>query len=501
MSTSDTPYEISLIEKGVLAAVLDDAEVAGVVAEILDPLDFVEPRNETIFRKVMQFYTEGRPFDILQMTHSLAEEGQLNLVGGLSYFMELLDVDALHANADPITYASIVKEASDRRSLSLVGANMQQQAQSGSGMNSDDIVAYMQANVQKFAEGSFGGTGIKLSDCLDDEFSILEDNFYNGTAEADFIPTGFVDLDASINGLAPGQMIIIAGRPGMGKTTLALDFARNAAFLSDKTVLFFSLEMRTRELLHKLWAAEAHVPHKKIRAAKDLTEEDWRKLGKAKEKLANANFYVDDSEQLDFAMLRAKCLKQKARADGLDLVILDYLQLMDAGKGNDPREQKIAAISRGVKNLAKELDCPIIVLAQLNRGSVNRPDKTPVASDLRESGSLEQDADVVILLNRPEVFDPNNKPGITEIIVDKVRAGERGTIDVISLLAYSKFGNGVGKYAATEQEIAEHEDAPPPPPEEDVFSADFPEDTANQGSQTETAELIGSEPETGGSAW
>lgn len=512
MSMTEAHQEVSLFEKGVLAAVLDDSEVAGVVAEILEPSDFAEPRHEMIFSKALQFYQEGLPFDVLQMVNSIANDGNLDKVGGYQYFMEILDVEAVYANADPVTYALNVREFSQRRALSLVGMKIQEQSRFNSGEQSEDIVAYMQSNVQDFSSRSFSNGFVKLSDIMDETLLELEDAILNGVVSDESIPTGFIDLDDRIGGLFPGQMVIIAGRPASGKTTLALDFARNASILSEKSVLFFSLEMSQKELSQKLLSAEAHVEHSKIRLGKGITQDDYDRIKKANEKLKSVNLYVDDNPELDLVRLQAKCLKQSASPQGLDLVIIDYLQLMKAPPGKNNREQEIAEISRNVKIMAKKLGVPIIILAQLNRGNVNRTDKTPMVSDLRESGSLEQDADMVLLVHRPEVFDPNDKPGITEIIAGKVRAGQPGTVDVISLLEYSKFANGTGMYRATEEPLPEeYPDGGgdiPPMPEEDVFSDEFPVDehSGDYGDVSiapldhEEREAV-SDPGEGGMAW
>lgn len=516
MSMAINNQPIELIEKGVLAAVLDDSEVAGVVAEILNPIDFSEPRHEIVFRKALDFYRDGKAFDILHFVNSIAEDGNLNSIGGYEFFMELMDVEAVYANADPVVYAEIVRENSQRRALNLVGTKISENSMTGSGYKADDLVAYMQSSVSKFAENSFSTGPAKIADMMDQTFADLEDLVLNGIAHQSVTPTGFIDLDVRISGgFRPGNMAIIAARPGFGKTTLALDIARNAAFMAEKSVVFFSLEMGAKELVLKLLAAEAHVHHAKLMSGEGLTEDDWARLQRARAKLAASDLRVDDSPKLDLVSLRAKCLKQKMRPEGLDLVFIDYLQLMEAPPGHQSREQQVSEISRTIKLLAKELECPIVVLAQLNRGNVNRTDKTPMASDLRESGSLEQDADLVLLLHSREAYDPNDKPGITEIIVGKARAGKTGVVDVMSLLEYAKFGNATGKYQAEQGEIP-NDDDPPPPPEEDVFAEDFPNDNLaivelennSQDSPNlsisaleETREIEIGDPDSGGAAW
>lgn len=472
----------TMFEQGILAAVLDDAEVAGAVAEIIDPNDFIEPRHSIIFDKVLDFYRTGKTLDVLNMVESITNDGQLDVVGGVNYFLELMDPNAIYANADPVTYALTVKEHSTQRQLRIIAEKIRDYATPGSGMASEDTVAFMNSQVRAFSETSFGGGLMRMSDVADDAYAKIEDMIVNGVVEEKGVPTGFIDLDERIGGLFPGQMVIVAGRPGMGKTTLALDFARNAAFLADKTVAFFSLEMGRNELMEKIISAEAHVKHKRIRMGKEIDMDDWDKIQKAKEKFKKANFFIDDHPQLDLVRLQSQLQKMSAKPEGLDLVVIDYLQLMQAPPGKSSREQEIAEISRNIKLMSKEFGVPIIILAQLNRGNTNRTDKRPMASDLRESGSLEQDADAVLLVHRPEEYDPNDKPGITEIVVGKVRAGQQGIVDVMSLLEYSKFGNAAGHFAATEPPMDDL------PPDNYDPGADIPEDSVAHFETSQTAQ-------------
>lgn len=503
MAHHDPAQESALFEKGILAAALGDSEVASAVAEIIEPSDFLEPRHAIIFSKILEFYRNGKVFDVLEMVESITQEGNLDMVGGVPYFMEILDPEAIYANADPITYALTVKSHAEQRELYIIGEKIKESSRPGSGKTPEDTVAYMNSEVRKFSESSFGSGLVRISEAADEAFERLEDIFLNGVVEESGVPTGFIDLDDHLGGLFPGQMIIVAGRPAMGKTTFALDLARNACFLSDKSVAFFSLEMGRAELMQKIIAAEAHVKHQKIRLGAGLTDDEWQRIQDSRRKFHNSKFFIDDNPQLDLVSLQAKCQKLMAQPEGLDMVVIDYLQLMKAPPGKSSREQEVAEISRSIKLLAKEMGIPIIILAQLNRGSTARGDKRPEASDLRESGSLEQDADTVLLVHRPEEYDPNEKPGITEIVIGKARASSRSIVDVMSLLEYSKFGNAAGRFAASEPPL--DEDAPPPPFEDEGPTGDFevptpPSDEPHERyEEPATAGL--SEAGGGGDAW
>lgn len=441
---------IDLMEKGVLSSILADNEVLGVITEMLEIEDFYDPRHKTIYSKILDFHRNHQALDALSIIEAIIEDGFAGLNINAEYFMEMFEKTSFTSNQDPVYYADRIKENSHRRKLNLIGREISQLSVPGSGATSEDIVSKMQEYVREFTSISYGQDYVTLESIGDDLLGDLQNRFTNPDATSKFIPTGFYDVDDRLGGgFSPGQMVIIAGRPGMGKTTVALDFLRNASLLADKSVMFFSLEMSREELTHKLWSAEAHVKHKKIRKAEDIQPDEWERIMNAKEKFDNTNFSIYDDPNLDMLTLRAKCEKQKARPEGLDIVVVDYLQLMKTEKA-DNRQQEVANMSRELKLLAKELDVPVIILSQLNRGNTNRPGNRPLVSDLRESGSLEQDADVVLLVHRPEEYDPNEKPGITELILGKIRAGNPGTVDVISLLEYSKFANSQGVFQASE---------------------------------------------------
>lgn len=505
---------IDLMEKGVLSSILADNEVLGIITEMLEVEDFYDPKHKTIYSKIIEFYRNNRVLDAISIIESIIDDGFASLNINAEYFVEMFEKTSFASNQDPVYYADRIKENSHRRKLNLIGREISQLAIPGSGVSSENIVSKMQEYVREFTSISYGQDYVSMESISDDLFDDLQHRFTSGEATSHFIPTGFYDLDDRLGGgFAPGQMVIIAGRPGMGKTTVALDFLRNASLLADKSVMFFSLEMDRTELTHKLWAAEAHVKHKKIRKAEGLEPDEWERIMNAKEKFANSHFSLYDDPNLDMLTLRAKCEKQKARPEGLDIVVVDYLQLMQTVKA-DNRQQEISNMSRELKILAKELGVPLLILSQLNRGNTNRPGNRPLVSDLRESGSLEQDADIVLLVHRPEEYDPNEKPGVTELILGKVRAGNPGTVDVISLLEYSKFANSQGIFQASEKvEMPDFNDdnielsesaivnEPPtnsPTPQFTESTQEYSEPTGGMFPATET---MGSDPDSEESAW
>jgi replicative DNA helicase len=261
------------------------------------------------------------------------------------------------------------------------------------------------------------------------------------------IPSGFQLLDDMTGGFKGGQVIIIAARPAVGKSTLAVDFGRAAVFLAGKTVLMFSLEMGAKEVVSRIISAEAGVKTQDLKKG-TLTELDWMQVEEAKKRFQTGTFLIDADPKMSVARIKSVANRQKLKPEGLDMVIIDYLQLMESSGNigrNSSREQVVSEMSRGLKLLAKDLDVPVIVLSQLNRKSEERQDTRPLVSDLRESGSLEQDADIVFLIHRPEVSDPNNRPGEADLIIGKHRGGPTGKIPLTSMLEYSKFFPGEGR--------------------------------------------------------
>lgn len=502
MSTRPSAPQDTLIEKGVLASIFDDVDMIGFVAEILTPEDFNEPKHELIYRTVLDFYERNEQFDILKVANKLSHDGDLGKIGGVPYLSELVDPDTIYANTDPVGYALMVQENSIRRQLDIFGHSVAEKTMPGSGYDPDSTIAYAQEELRKLSEiGSAQGEVQRAGDLVEDAFAEIE---YKSTIDESIaigVPSGFVDLDSMTTGFGPSQMIILGGRPAMGKTSVALDFVRAAALLAAKTAIFFSLEMGKNEVMQKVLSAHAHVEFEKIKKG-TVNAEEWGRLRSASEDLKNSNLLIDDTPELSLVNLRAKCLKQKARPEGLDVVVIDYLQLMSVPKvsASDGRQTAVSALSRGVKLLAKELQVPIIILSQLSREVEKRNDKTPLPSDLRESGSLEQDADIVMFIHRPEYYDPNDRPGQAMLIVAKHRGGRTGAVTLIPLLEYSKFANGAGKFAA---EAPDDPDTLPPDEGDDPFGSvsDVAAEPVYDDVYQAEPEYDASEPDSGGTAW
>lgn len=453
----------ALAERGVLASIFEDPEVFPVVSEILEPDDFFEPQNAIIYAVMLTMYQAGDYIGVIQVQHQLTKAGTAAQAGGLPYLLELTNPEAPYAYiAALVDYIDIVRENADLRKLQSALAISEEKTRPGSNYNFDEALSYAEGALHAIAEVTVRTDIARMSDFIDTEFDAMIERGELPDGIATGVPTGFTDLDKDTTGFHPGQVIIIAARPAMGKSTLAIDFARGASIRAGKTSLVFSLEMGKQEIVQRVLAAESLVELKKIRAGKGLTNDDWRHLKRAKEELSNSNLMIDDNPSLNLVSLRTKCLRQQSSKEGLDIVIIDYLQLMDfETKGSNlSREQLVSAGSRGIKLLAKELGVPIIILCQLNRKVEERSEKVPMASDLRESGSLEQDADIILLLHRPESYDVNDRPGQADLIIAKHRNGPTGKIVLVPLLNVSKFASSTGIFPADMIDPVEEGTAP-----------------------------------------
>jgi replicative DNA helicase len=440
----------SLIEKAFLCSLFVDSTLLPTVTEILEAESFLEPRNELIYRTIASLYEQGHDASVTSVAANLNKEGLLENAGGISYLREIVIPTEMHAmGADPIGMAEIIKEEAKRRDLRLAGEQITNKSVERNGTSADDVLAIAEQAILEISnKDAASTTSASLTDLLPDaleELRTAKERAENATAG---IPTGLPELDEMTNGFKAGQMIIIAARPAIGKSTLAVDFARSAAFLAGKTVLFFSLEMAKMELVNRIISAEARVETSKMKKG-ELDENDWMNIEEAKSRLQNGTFIIDDQPKTGLSRIRSVATRQKYKPEGLDMIVIDYLGLMETpstGRSSDSRQTDISSLSRGIKLLAKELEVPIIILSQLNRKSEERTDGKPMLSDLRESGSLEQDADMVFLIHRPEAVDENNRPGETDLIVAKHRGGPKGTVPLTSMLSYCKFVPGQGVY-------------------------------------------------------
>lgn len=424
-----------LAEQSVIGAMILSKNAIADVYRILLPTDFYESRHETIFNTIVDLYSAGDSVDPLTLTSALEKNGTLSQVGGLDYIYTLTHVVPTHANAS--YYAEIVRDKATLRGLVEAGTRI---AQLGWASEEGDAKELINTAHQELDRVSSKRTS--------EDYKVLEEllppviNDITHTDEnPDIVRSGFVDFDKEIQGFRPGQMIIVAARPGMGKSTFALDVCRHAAIHHDQTAAIFSLEMSYAEIIKRLISAEASVKLSVINAglsSADDSQSNWRNIANATNRMFKKPLFIDDSPNLTMPEIRAKCRRLKYNHN-LSIAVVDYLQLMEGRGRAESRQQEVSEISRSLKLLAKELEIPIIAVAQLNRGPEARTDKKPMMSDLRESGSLEQDADMVLLLHRPEYYNPDDRPGEADLYVAKHRNGRTGTVRLTFQGSLSRF--------------------------------------------------------------
>ena len=424
-------------EQAVIGSMLTDQDAVVSAIEVLEPEDFYREDNKIIFEAILNIYNRAEPIDIITLKSELSSMGKLDSVGGLEYIAELPDKVPTTANVE--MYIKIVEEKSMLRSLvktanEIISLGYDETEDVEDIMDSAEkkIFDVMQRKNQK------GYSTIK--DILVESFTKLE-QLYNQKQHVTGVPTGFTDLDNKTAGLHGSELILIAARPAMGKTALALNIGTYAATRANVPVAIFSLEMSKEQLGNRILCSEALVDSNKVRTGK-LDDEEWAKLAEASGELSNAEIYVDDTPGISIMEIRAKCRKLKLEKN-IGLVIVDYLQLIQGtGKRGASREQEISEISRSLKILAKEINVPVIALSQLSRAVEGRPDHRPMLADLRESGAIEQDADIVMFIYRDDYYNEDSeKKNIAEIIIAKQRSGSTGTIELAWLGSYTKFAN------------------------------------------------------------
>ena len=425
-------------ERSVLGAMLLNQDVITDVSDALRPEDFYFPANQLVYRTITDLYAHGSDIDAVVVAGQLDRNNDLERVGGAPYLHTLISEVPTAANAR--YYAEIVEEKSILRQLVNAGTHVVQLGYEGEdGMEIDAVVDRAQQELFQISRKNAGEDYKVLGDLLQDTVDELAAIAQGGGLEQG-VPTGFIDLDKLTNGLHAGQMIIIAARPGVGKSTLALDFMRSCSIQQGKTSVIFSLEMSASEIIMRMLSAETEIKLSSMRSGQ-MGEQDWEKLTRRLEEIQDAPLFIDDSPNLTMMEIRSKARRLKQQ-QGLDLIVLDYLQLMSSGKRVESRQQEVSEFSRNLKLLAKELEVPVIAISQLNRGPEARTDKKPQLADLRESGSLEQDADMVFLLYRPDSQDRDDeRAGEADIIVAKHRGGPIDTIPVAHQLHYSRFVN------------------------------------------------------------
>lgn len=423
-------------EQSVLGGMLLSKDAIADVVEVLKGHDFYRPSHETIYQAILDLYAKGEPADPITVGAELTRRGEISKVGGAAYLHTLVQSVPTAANAE--YYAEIVHERAVLRRLVAAGTKITQMGYAADG-DVDEIVNSAQAEIYAVTEQRTSEDYLPLGDIMEGALDEIE-AIGSRSGQMSGVPTGFTDLDSLTNGLHPGQMIVIAARPAMGKSTLALDFARACSIKSNLPSVIFSLEMGRNEIAMRLLSAEARVALHHMRSG-TMTDDDWTRLARRMPDVSAAPLYIDDSPNLSMMEIRAKCRRLKQRND-LSLVVIDYLQLMQSGGSRRPesRQQEVSDMSRNLKLLAKELEVPVIALSQLNRGPEQRTDKKPMVSDLRESGSIEQDADMVILLHREDAYEKESpRAGEADLIVAKHRNGPTATITVAFQGHYSRF--------------------------------------------------------------
>jgi replicative DNA helicase len=429
-----TPPQDLEAEQSVLGGMLLSKDAIADVVEVVRSADFYKPAHQTIYDAVLDLYGRGEPADAVTVSAELTKRGELARVGGGGYLHSLMMSVPTAANAG--YYARIVTERAIMRRLVEAGTRITQMGYGDTG-DVDDVVDRAQAEVYAVTERRTSEDYVPLADIMEGTLDEIEAIGSRDGAMVG-VPTGFSDLDVLTNGLHPGQLIVVAARPGLGKSTVALDFARSASIRHGLTSVIFSLEMTRNEITMRLLSAEARVGLQHMRTG-SLSDEDWNKLARKMSEVASAPLFIDDSPNMTMMEIRAKCRRLKQRHD-LRLVVVDYLQLMSSGKRVESRQQEVAEFSRALKLLAKELELPVVALSQLNRGPEQRSDKQPMLADLRESGSIEQDADLVMLLHREDAYERESpRAGEADFIIAKHRNGPTAKVTVAFQGHYSRF--------------------------------------------------------------
>lgn len=440
-------------EQSVIGGLMLDNRAWERIADRVGEEDFYRQDHRLIFRAVRELVETDRPCDVLTLSETLENRRELDAAGGLAYLAELAKNTPSVANIG--AYADIVRERSVLRQLIAVANRIADAAFNPKGRASEELLDVAEQEVFRIAEqrsrGRGGPRGIKelLTKAVDRIDHLFElDNPITG------LSTGYADFDELTSGLQSSDLVIVAGRPSMGKTTFAMNLAENAALKGDKPVLVFSMEMPGEQLVMRMMSSLGRIDQQRLRTGK-LEDEDWPRLTSAVSLLSEARIFIDDTPALTPTEVRARARRLAREHDGLGLIMLDYLQLMQVAGSGENRATEISEISRSLKALAKELHVPVIALSQLNRSLEQRPNKRPVMSDLRESGAIEQDADVIVFIYRDEVYNEDSPDkGTAEIIIGKQRNGPIGTVRLAFLGRYTRFENftpdrfGDGGFAA-----------------------------------------------------
>ncbi|MDA8092495.1 MAG: replicative DNA helicase [Betaproteobacteria bacterium] len=429
-------------EQSVLGGLLLENTAWERIADLISEADFYRHDHRLIYRHVSKLVSETVPADVITVAESLERSGELSKVGGLAYLASLAQNTPGAANIR--RYAEIVRERAILRRLAEVGTEIADLAYNPTGKSASDLLDHAEARVFEIAEeGARSKQGfVGIANLLTQVVERIDELYRRDNPSGiTGIPTGFTDLDEKTSGLQTGDLVIVAGRPSMGKTAFSLNIAENVAIETGMPVAVFSMEMGGTQLAMRMLGSVGRLDQHKVRTGR-LEDEDWEKLTYAVGKLTDAPIHIDESPGLTVLEVRARARRLHRQYGKLGLIVIDYLQLMSASSQGENRATEISEISRALKALAKELDCPVIALSQLNRSLEQRPNKRPVMSDLRESGAIEQDADVILFIYRDEVYNPDSPDkGTAEIIIGKQRNGPIATVRATFLGPYTRFEN------------------------------------------------------------
>lgn len=426
-------------EQSVLGALMLDNRAWDKIADRVSEEDFYRPEHRLIFAAMGKLVSRNQPIDTLTVPDLLSTQAELEKAGSESYIFELANNTPSAANI--VAYADIVRERSILRQLIETATDITDQAYHTDGRTSRDLLDVAEQRVFNIAEQHMRGSGPQDIASLVTRTTDKIDELYNSDGDITGISTGFNDFDSMTSGLQEGDLVIVAGRPSMGKTTFSMNLCEYAALTSDKPALIFSMEMPAESLTMRMMSSLGRINQQRLRSGK-LNDEDWPRISSAVAMLSNAKMYIDDTPALTPTEMRSRARRVARKFDGLSMIMIDYLQLMQVSGKSENRTNEISEISRSLKGLAKELNVPVVALSQLNRSLEQRHDKRPVMSDLRESGAIEQDADLICFVYRDEVYnDDSPEKGIAEIIIGKQRNGPIGKIRLKFHGQYTRFDN------------------------------------------------------------
>lgn len=432
------PHSIEA-EQAILGGLLLDNQAFDKISDKISEDDFYQQEHRFIYTAIYELAQSDKPFDPITLSTVLKSQGHLEKAGGEYYLYELSKNTPSAANL--VAYAEIVRERSVLRQLISTASNIADIAYFPKGRKTSDLLDEAERRVFEIAEQTVRGSGpIKVNQFVSHAIDKI-DELYKSDEAITGLPTGYYDLDEMTSGLQEADLVVVAGRPSSGKTCMAINIAENAAINGDKPVLVFSMEMPGEAIAMRMLSSLGRIDQHRLRTGK-LTDEDWPKISTAVSLLSKANLYIDDTPALSPSEVRARARRLAREQGPIGLIVIDYLQLMQMHGFRENRTMEISEISRSLKAIAKEMKAPVIAISQLNRGLESRQDKRPVMSDLRESGAIEQDADVIAFIYRDEVYNPEtNAKGIAEIIIGKQRNGPIGTVKLAFLGQYTRFEN------------------------------------------------------------